>query len=101
MSSTHLVDALRITVHDLVARVRYPFVDLCVGHEVRAVECEGQIVGQVRLLFDGSYPGLPAAEIAYLLGFAETSSFNRAFRRWTGKSPSEFRRVEPVPAPAG
>jgi AraC-like DNA-binding protein len=34
-------------------------------------------------------------EIAYLLGFAETSSFNRAFRRWTGKSPSEFRRVEP------
>jgi AraC-like DNA-binding protein len=34
-------------------------------------------------------------EIAYLLGFAETSSFNRAFRRWTGKSPTEFRRVEP------
>lgn len=41
------------------------------------------------------------SEIAYLLGFAETSSFNRAFRRWTGKSPSEFRRVAPSPAPAG
>jgi AraC-like DNA-binding protein len=41
------------------------------------------------------------SEIAYLLGFAETSSFNRAFRRWNGKSPSEFRRVEPSPAPAG
>jgi AraC-like DNA-binding protein len=40
-------------------------------------------------------------EIAFLLGFAETSSFNRAFRRWTGKSPSEFRRVEPVPARGG
>jgi AraC-like DNA-binding protein len=39
-------------------------------------------------------------EIAYLLGFAETSSFNRAFRRWTGKSPSEFRRVEPTPVAA-
>ena len=32
-------------------------------------------------------------EVAYLLGFAETSSFNRAFRRWNGKSPSEFRRA--------
>lgn len=38
-------------------------------------------------------------EVAYLLGFAETSSFNRAFRRWTGKSPSEFRRADPIPAP--
>jgi AraC-like DNA-binding protein len=32
------------------------------------------------------------AEVAYLVGFAEVSSFNRAFRRWTGKSPSEVRR---------
>jgi len=32
------------------------------------------------------------AEVAYLVGFAEVSSFNRAFRRWTGKSPSAVRR---------
>jgi AraC-like DNA-binding protein len=30
-------------------------------------------------------------EISYLLGFSEQSSFSRAFKRWTGTSPSEAR----------
>ena len=30
-------------------------------------------------------------EITYLLGFSEPSNFNRAFKRWTGKTPAEFR----------
>ena len=29
-------------------------------------------------------------EIAYLLGFSDTSNFSRAFRRWTGHSPSTY-----------
>lgn len=36
---------------------------------------------------------LSIAEVAYLLGFSEQSSFTRAFRRWTGTSPAEFRRA--------
>ena len=31
-------------------------------------------------------------EMSFLLGFSDTSSFTRAFRRWTGKSPRDFRR---------
>ncbi len=30
-------------------------------------------------------------DIAFLLGFSEQSSFNRAFRRWTGMPPGEYR----------
>lgn len=36
-------------------------------------------------------PDRQVSEIAYLLGFAEAASFNRAFRRWTGQTPSEYR----------
>jgi AraC-like DNA-binding protein len=32
------------------------------------------------------------AEVAFLLGFAEQSSFNRAFKRWSGRTPTDYRR---------
>jgi AraC-like DNA-binding protein len=35
--------------------------------------------------------GVRLADIATQLGYREQSSFNRAFRRWTGLSPREFR----------
>ena len=34
----------------------------------------------------------PLGEITYLLGFSEPSNFTRAFRRWTGATPMEFRQ---------
>lgn len=34
---------------------------------------------------------LSITEISFMLGFNDASSFNRAFRRWTGKAPSVYR----------
>jgi len=36
---------------------------------------------------------LPISQIAWLLGFSGASSFSHACRRWTGDSPSGFRRA--------
>jgi AraC-like DNA-binding protein len=32
-------------------------------------------------------------EIAFLLGFSESSAFSRAFKRWMGVSPTEYRKA--------
>jgi AraC-like DNA-binding protein len=34
---------------------------------------------------------LSLSQIAYLLGFSDQSNFSRAFRRWTGQSPRDYR----------
>lgn len=35
---------------------------------------------------------LSLVDVAYLCGFSEQSAFNRAFKRWTGVPPGEYRR---------
>ncbi len=37
-------------------------------------------------------PSLSLAEIAFLLGFSESSAFHRAFKQWTQQTPLEYRR---------
>jgi AraC-like DNA-binding protein len=44
----------------------------------------------VRYLDDGN---LHISKIAWLLGYQEVSAFTHAFKRWTGKTPSETRRT--------
>lgn len=39
----------------------------------------------------GAPDGNPA-EVAFCLGFSDVSTFYRAFRRWTGTTPAQFRR---------
>jgi AraC-like DNA-binding protein len=38
---------------------------------------------------------LTLVDVAYLCGFSEQSAFNRAFKRWTGVPPGNYRRAEP------
>jgi len=40
-----------------------------------------------------SRQSMPLAQVASTLGFSDQSSFNQAFRRWTGASPTWFRKA--------
>jgi AraC-like DNA-binding protein len=53
-----------------------------------------QLLGDTRRELAEEYilrADLSVNEIAYMLGFSDCSNFARSFRRWTGKSPSDFR----------
>lgn len=39
-----------------------------------------------------SQASLSVTEVAYMAGFTDVSNFTRAFKRWTGQSPSAFRQ---------
>ena len=69
----------------------------------RRVEAEGtsyqQILNETREALARHYlekTTLPAAEIAFLLGFDEPNSFYRAFRSWTGTTPERVRQEGPA-----
>lgn len=39
-------------------------------------------------------PQLTVAEVAFMLGYADSRVFHRSFRRWTGLTPTEYRRAK-------
>ena len=36
-------------------------------------------------------PSVAIGDLAFLLGYSDQSAFNHAFKRWTGKTPKQFR----------
>ncbi|MFV0477328.1 MAG: AraC family transcriptional regulator [Parahaliea sp.] len=59
-----------------------------------------ELLGEARLALARKYlrnPQRSVVETAYLLGFSEPSTFSRAFKRWTGQSPVEY-RIEHSPS---
>lgn len=62
------------------------FNDLSFGDYIRKLRIEKA----VQLLTESDHS---LAEIAYLTGFSDQSHFNRIFKKYTGKKPSEFRKI--------
>lgn len=54
-----------------------------------------QLVDTVRRELAERYlaePTLDLTDLAFLLGYSEQSAFQRAFKRWTGQTPGDYRR---------
>ena len=54
-----------------------------------------KLVHDTRRQFAREYlrdPDTSLTQIAFLLGYSEVSAFNRAFKRWTGSTPLDYRR---------
>lgn len=85
-NADHIASALGISTRTLSRKLD----DLGTSHkalldEVRASLARRYLVGEQRAVND----------VARLLGFSEPSAFHRAFRRWYGRSPTDFRRDPP------
>jgi AraC-like DNA-binding protein len=82
-SAEHVARALHVSVRTLQRRL------VVAGTTFREVadRVRGELAQEH--LVD---PRTSITEVAYLLGFSDETSFNRAFRRWTGESPGRWRR---------
>ena len=87
------LQAGNVTAHGLAARLK---VSVRTLHRTLAAEGTSyrRLLDQLRLdtaerhLLDDR---VSVAEVAFLVGFSELSAFHRAFKRWTGSTPSAFR----------
>jgi AraC-like DNA-binding protein len=81
-SLEHVADKLSLTPRTLQRKLQ----DLGTSHNELLEQMRRQLA--MRYLRERE---MAICEVAYLLGFSESSSFHRAFKRWTGLTPKEFR----------
>jgi AraC-like DNA-binding protein len=56
----------------------------------------GQLLDAVRQDLANEYVrdrSISLTEVAFILGFSEQSVFSKAFKRWTGRTPSDMRKA--------
>lgn len=97
---------VRESILNLV-KPEFPSIEMVAGHLnmssrtlQRRLKSEGlsfkAIIDELKKEFALKYikrDDLSIAEIAYLLNYADSSAFNRSFRRWYGKSPRAYRQA--------
>jgi AraC-like DNA-binding protein len=74
---------LRVSTRTLKRRLA------CAGTTFQQLRDEVQFELACQLLRNTT---IPAGQIASIVGYSESSSFNRAFRRWAGVPPAEWRQ---------
>ena len=99
-----IVNAARMALFELLPRGDFSLSSLAaaldlgeeqLGNQLKAKGTSyQQLLGDTRRELAQEYivrADLSVNEIAYMLGFSDCSNFARSFRRWTGKSPTDFR----------
>ena len=98
------VNAARMALFELLPRGQFSLSSLAESLEMQEQDLSvalkssntsyQQLLGDTRRELAEEYilrSDLTVNEIAYMLGFSDCSNFARSFRRWTGKSPTDFR----------
>ena len=73
---------LGISVRNLQRRLK------ALGTTYQVLLDESRQILAMRLIEDYA---IPLYEIAYMVGYAEPSAFYKAFKRWTGSTPGDYR----------
>lgn len=97
-----------LSIGSLAGRVGVPehqlraFINQTMGHRnFRAFLNGYRMEAAKEALLDPDKASLPILTIAMDSGFASLASFNRAFKTATGKTPSQYRNGENIPASTG
>jgi len=84
VSQEGVADQLGISVRNLQRRLR------ALGTTYQNLLDEARQGLAMKLICEGE---LPLYEVAFMVGYTEPSAFYKAFRRWTGSTPGDYRQA--------